>query len=335
MVYGVWNYIKNSGRFPEAETLTLEWVGTIPGKRESRRFEGDYLLRQQDLVEQRQHADAVSFGGWAIDLHPADGVFSEQPPCSQWHSKGVYQIPYRCLYSRNISNLFLAGRLISASHVAFGSTRVMGTCAHNGQAVALAAALCLRHGLKPRDLGAGPRLGELQRQLLSAGQFIPGLALKDPEDLASAATLSASSELKLAELKPNGETLRLTDSVGDAAAARRRAPRRCLKSRWMSQCRPRCGPNCGSAAILITILPTKPSRHSISSSPAGKGQRVALPFDAAIDQPRYGFVCLMANPDISVWLSDQRLTGHPGAHAQGRARGGQVCPAGASRGQRH
>ncbi|RZK63481.1 MAG: FAD-dependent oxidoreductase, partial [Pedobacter sp.] len=71
VVYGAWNYIKNSGNFPEAETMTLEWVGTIPGKRESRRFEGDYMLRQQDIVEQLTHDDAVAFGGWSIDLHPA------------------------------------------------------------------------------------------------------------------------------------------------------------------------------------------------------------------------------------------------------------------------
>jgi hypothetical protein len=95
VAYGVWNHIKNSGNFPEAENLTLEWVGTIPGKRESRRFEGDHMIIQQDLIEQRQHEDAVSFGGWAIDLHPSDGVFSEKPGCQQWHSKGVFQIPYR------------------------------------------------------------------------------------------------------------------------------------------------------------------------------------------------------------------------------------------------
>ena len=93
VVYGVWNYIKNSGNFPEAANLTLEWVGTIPGKRESRRFEGDYILRQQDIVEQRIHPDAVSFGGWSVDLHPADGVFSEKPGCNQWHSKGIFGIP--------------------------------------------------------------------------------------------------------------------------------------------------------------------------------------------------------------------------------------------------
>ena len=138
VVYGAWNYIKNSGLFPEAANLTLEWVGHIPGKRESRRFEGDYMLTQQDIVEQRQHTDAVAFGGWSIDLHPADGVFSEKPGCNQWHSKGLYALPYRCFYSRNVSNLFLAGRIISASHVAFGSSRVMGTSAYGGQAVGIA-----------------------------------------------------------------------------------------------------------------------------------------------------------------------------------------------------
>jgi hypothetical protein len=74
VAYGVWNYIKNSGEFPGAANLTLEWMGMIPGKRESRRFEGDHILTQQDIVEQRLHYDAVSVGGWAIDLHPADGV---------------------------------------------------------------------------------------------------------------------------------------------------------------------------------------------------------------------------------------------------------------------
>ncbi len=206
VVYGVWDHIKNSGMFPEAETLTLEWVGTIPGKRESRRFEGDYILTQHDIVQQRRHADAVASGGWAIDLHPADGVYSAAPACTQWHSKGVYQIPYRSLYSRNIANLFLTGRLISVSHVAFGSTRVMATCAHQGQAVGMAAALCARQGLKPRDLAGAPRIAELQRALLRRGQHIPGVPLVDPDDLAQRATLAASSRLRLAALRPDGTT---------------------------------------------------------------------------------------------------------------------------------
>ena len=199
VVYGVWNYIKNSGKFPEAETMTLEWVGTIPGKRESRRFEGDYMLRQQDVVEQRFFDDAVAFGGWSIDLHPADGVFSEKPGCNQWHSKGIYSIPYRCYTSRNISNLFLAGRIISATHVAFGSSRVMATSAHGGQAVGMAASLCKKHNALPREIGS-KYIKELQKELLKTGHHIPGLCLKDEKDLVQQATIKASSTLVLDEI---------------------------------------------------------------------------------------------------------------------------------------
>jgi hypothetical protein len=207
VVYGVWNYIKNSGNFPEAANLTLEWVGHIPGKRESRRFEGDYMLIQQDIVEQRAHYDDVAFGGWSIDLHPADGVFSEKElsSCNQWHSKGIYGIPYRCYYSKNISNLFLAGRIISASHVAFGSSRVMATSAHGGQVVGMASALCTEYGLLPRDFADPARISSLQQALLKTGQHIPNLSLFDPEDLVQSAQISASSELVLNELLPAGE----------------------------------------------------------------------------------------------------------------------------------
>ncbi len=152
VAYGAWDYIKNSGKFPEAENLTLEWVGTIPGKRESRRFEGDYIMRQQDVVEQRTHDDAVAYGGWSLDLHPADGVFSEKPGCNQWHAKGIYQIPFRSLYSKNIKNLFLAGRIISATHVAFASTRVMATSAHVGQAIGMAAYIAKVKGAGAAEL---------------------------------------------------------------------------------------------------------------------------------------------------------------------------------------
>ncbi|HEX2860473.1 MAG TPA: FAD-dependent oxidoreductase, partial [Lacunisphaera sp.] len=202
VVYGVWDHIKNSGKFPDAANLTLEWVGTIPGKRESRRFEGDTWLIQQDIVEQRPHADAVAFGGWSIDLHPADGVFSEKPGCNQWHAKGIYEIPYRCVYSRNIPNLFLAGRIISASHVAFGSSRVMGTCACIGEAVGVAAALCHRYGLTPRELGSR-HIGELQRGLLRIGHYIPRRVLDDPTDLARRASITTTSEFAMRSLPPD------------------------------------------------------------------------------------------------------------------------------------
>src|SRR6218665_484706 len=210
VAYGAWDYIKNSGNFPEAETLTLEWVGTIPGKRESRRFDGDYILRQQDVVEQRQHEDAVAYGGWSIDLHPADGVFSEKPGCNQWHSKGVYQIPYRCLYSRNIRNLFLAGRIISASHVAFGSSRVMATAAYAAQAVGLAAKICLDRSIQPAEVYQLGYTSLLQQDLLRIGHYIPQVIVKDELDLVQHATVTASSEMLLTEL-PEENLLRSID----------------------------------------------------------------------------------------------------------------------------
>ncbi|WP_373515810.1 FAD-dependent oxidoreductase [Persicitalea sp.] len=206
VIYGVWDYIKNSGNFPEAENLTLEWVGTIPGKRESRRFEGDYMLIQQDIVEQRPHYDDVAFGGWSIDLHPADGVFSEKPGCNQWHSKGIYGIPYRCYYSRNVKNLFVAGRIISASHVAFGSSRVMATSAHGGQAVGMAAKICAEKGWLPADLAQKENVKILQNELLKNGQHIPNLILQDEADLVQKAKITASSTLRLTELPEESKT---------------------------------------------------------------------------------------------------------------------------------
>jgi hypothetical protein len=306
VVYGVWNYIKNSGRFPEAENLTLEWVGTIPGKRESRRFEGDYLLRQQDIIEQHPHPDAVSFGGWAIDLHPPEGVFSPAPGCIQWHSKGIYPIPYRCLYSRNITNLFLTGRLISASHTAFGSTRVMATSAHNAQAAGVAAALCVQHQLKPRQLGS--RIRELQQALLRVGQFIPGCALHDPDDLVRTARISASSELRLAELEPGGETVRLRSSWAMMLPMKPGLPPRITfrldaARQTILQAELRVSSKAGNYTpdrTLATLdLPVE----------AGSNQAVELRFDARIEQQGYAFVCLMKNDALAVHLSNQRLTG--------------------------
>ena len=204
IIYGIWDHVKNSGQYEAVENLTLEWVGTIPGKRESRRFEGDYMMHQKDVVEQREHFDAVSFGGWALDLHPADGVYSDKPGCTQWHSKGVYQIPYRSMYSRNIKNLFLGGRLLSASHVAFGSTRVMATCAHNGQAIAMAAKLCIEKELLPAELSDNGQIKSLQALLIESGQYIPNTRLEIDNNLLKDAEIHTSSEFELSSLPFDG-----------------------------------------------------------------------------------------------------------------------------------
>jgi hypothetical protein len=312
VVYGVWNYIKNSGQFPEAETLTLEWVGHIPGKRESRRFEGDYILRQQDVVEQREHVDAVAFGGWSIDLHPADGVFSEKPGCNQWHSKGIYQIPYRSLYSRNINNLFLAGRLISASHVAFGSSRVMGTSAYVAQAVGMAAALCTRDGLKPRDLVEANKpeqqsVASLQNELLKIGQYIPGLRLHDDQDLTQQAQLSASSELVLSSLPPDGPLVTLAQPSAQMLP---------IPAGPVPHLTAYVTADQDTTLTVELRRSSKPGNHTPDVTlqtltiPVRKGkQEVDLSFDASLDQAGYVFVCFLKNEHIRLQYSQLRATG--------------------------
>lgn len=195
VIYGVWDYIKNSGHYPEAENMTLEWIGLIPGKRESRRFQGLYILSQRDIVEQRSFDDTVSYGGWAIDLHPAEGIYSSAPSCNQYHAKGIYSIPYRSFVSKDVENLFMVGRLISSSHVAFGSTRVMITCAHGGQAVGTAAALCVKHNCMPADLLESGRMKELQYMLNLNGQSIPHLPIDASKNLLSTASVEATSSM--------------------------------------------------------------------------------------------------------------------------------------------
>ena len=209
VIYGVWDHIKNSGEFEDVDNLTLEWVGTIPGKRESRRFEGLYMLKQQNIIDQTEFDDAVAHGGWAVDLHPADGIYSDLPGCNQWHSKGIYHIPYRCFVSKDIYNLFYAGRIISATHVAFGSTRVMATSAFGGQAVGMAAALCSELRCMPAELLKNGNMQMLQNRLNTAGQSIPGIPINKSEDLAGKATIIASSTFKLEELPPDGPWISL------------------------------------------------------------------------------------------------------------------------------
>ena len=303
VAYGVWDYIKNSGRFPEAANLTLEWVGTIPGKRESRRFEGDYILTQQDVVEQRRHPDAVSFGGWAIDLHPADGVYSPESPCTQWHSKGVYQIPYRCLYSRNVENLFLTGRIISVSHVAFGSTRVMATCGHNGQAVGMAAAVCLERGLSPRDLLAAERMNELQQRLLGAGQYIPGIALEG----AAGVAWCASSRFVLRELPRGHDWLPLETPRGmliPVAAGRLPAMRFIVNAREATRLEMEVRGSSREGNFTPDVV-----LHSEPVMLRPGEQEIWIRPSARIENTAYVTCCLMRNDAVQVLSSDLRVTG--------------------------
>ncbi len=189
---GVWDHIKNSGAHPDSANWALEWLGFLPGRRESRRFIGDHVLIEPEVERGEVFDDGVAYGGWTIDLHPPEGIDSLDPPAAQVPVP-LYNIPLRCLYSRNVVNLMFAGRNISASHVAFGSTRVMGTCAVVGQAAGTAAAMCARAGVLPREL-ARTGIVELQQRLLLDDAYIIGARSSDPADLARGADVRASSE---------------------------------------------------------------------------------------------------------------------------------------------
>ncbi|HXI01518.1 MAG TPA: FAD-dependent oxidoreductase [Sphingobacteriaceae bacterium] len=307
VVYGVWNHIKNSGEFPAAENLTLEWVGTIPGKRESRRFEGEYILKQQDIVEQKTFDDAVSFGGWSIDLHPADGVFSEKPGCNQWHSKGVFQIPLRCFYSRNISNLFFAGRIISATHVAFGSTRVMGTSAHGAQAVGMAAALAVKNNWTQNDLSKSENIKILQQELLETGHHIPGLVYNGSENLIKTAKVSSSSELLLNALPFDGPWIGLDFSAAQMLPV---APEKLSKMTFLA--------NAAKPTTLEVELRISSKAENYTpditiekrSIPLTEGENtIDLDFSYEVDQPRYVFICFMKHEEVTIKGSETRVTG--------------------------
>lgn len=193
-LYGIWGHIKNGGDH-HAENYALDWISPVCGKRESRRIYGDYVLREQDLVASRVFDDAVAYGGWTMDCHVPGGLHSSsEAPNQHLGDFDAYTIPYRCLYSRNIDNLLLAGRIISCSYMAFSSTRVMATCALTGQAAGTAAAIAVREGLSPREVGA-KRLRELQLTLMRDDCWLPGFTTHDPLDCAKGAAVTASASV--------------------------------------------------------------------------------------------------------------------------------------------
>jgi len=195
IVMGVWDYIKNSGDHPSSANWALDWVGMMPGRRGSRRLVGDVIVTQQNVVG-GDFEDAVAIGGWGMDDHPPEGF--DRPdlkPNVSILPPEVYNLPLRALCSRNVSNLMMAGRNISCSHVAFTSTRVMATCAVAGQAAGTAAAACVRHEITPRQLyQQKDKLRELQQALLRDDQTIKNRVNEDAADLARSARVTASAE---------------------------------------------------------------------------------------------------------------------------------------------
>lgn len=306
VVYGVWDYIKNSGKFPQAENLTLEWAGLFPGKRESRRFVGLYTITQRDIIEQRNHYDAVAYGGWSIDLHPSDGVYSSQNGCNQWHSKGIYQIPYRCYVTPDLDNLFIGGRIMSSSHVANGSTRVMCTAALGGQAIGMAAALCIEEGCRPADLARPERIVRLQAELIKRGQFIPGLDLSDGRNLLDKARLHPSSELHLSELPHDGSWFRLDYSAAQLLPTNGRIPQ--IEIFVKAEETTNLCVELRSSLRLENYTPDQTDAVKTFRLTPGEN-RIVIDFGFEYESPRYVFVCFMTNNKVLLPQSSCYVTG--------------------------
>ncbi len=158
-VYGNWAFQKNHSKDKaKYANRKLSWVAYIAGKRESRRLLGDVILRQQDIQERTEFPDAFVTTTWSIDLHYPDPKNTEHFPGEEFKTICVtpdirpYLIPYRCFYSRNVENLFMAGRDISVTHVALGTVRVMRTCGMMGEVVGMAASICKNRNTTPRGV---------------------------------------------------------------------------------------------------------------------------------------------------------------------------------------
>ncbi|MCU6711589.1 FAD-dependent oxidoreductase [Paenibacillus sp. J5C_2022] len=204
-VLGIWDWIKN--RDPrlkeEASTYALDWIGQVPGKRESRRIMGEYLMTEHDPLQKTVFPDEVAYGGWFVDLHEPGGLladFSEKAALE--HGKdssfmarsyvGPYGIPLRMLIAKGMNNLMMAGRNVSVTHAALGTVRVMGTTALMGQAAGTAAAVALQEKMEVREVPERC-IRDVQQRLLRDGCFLPNVMADDPLDIARKAAITASS----------------------------------------------------------------------------------------------------------------------------------------------
>ncbi|MBQ9355124.1 MAG: FAD-dependent oxidoreductase [Clostridia bacterium] len=188
-VYGVWDHIKNGGEHG-AQNHELAWVGMLPGVRESRRIVCDYMLTENDVLNNRRFDDKVAYGGWDIDNHTNLFAFDKKPSFI-YPVEGSYDIPYRSYCVKDFKNLFVGGRCMGASKLAMSSTRVMGTCALGGQAVGTAAAmLCKDNADDIRNVD----IKLLQQNLLKDDCYLPDVINLDAADLAKNAVITASSE---------------------------------------------------------------------------------------------------------------------------------------------
>ena len=167
--YGVWDHMKNRGDHG-VENWELEWIGFLPGKRESRRYVGKYIVTQNDVEAEGRFDDIVAYAGWSMDDHFPEGFYYNKGHPTIYHpAPQPWGLPLRCMISENIENLVFAGRNISVTHAALSSSRVMATCAILGQALGTAVSQALQDGCQVENVD----ISKLQQTLMEDDCYIP------------------------------------------------------------------------------------------------------------------------------------------------------------------
>ncbi|WP_256758266.1 FAD-dependent oxidoreductase [Cohnella sp. WQ 127256] len=341
-VLGVWDYIKN--RDPvlqeEAQNYALDWIGQVPGKRESRRIIGEYLMTEHDPLGKTVFPDEVAYGGWFIDLHEPGGLlaeYSEKTAVEEDNNQtymaksyvGPFGIPLRILIAKDMNNLMMAGRNVSVTHAALGTVRVMGTTAVMGQAAGTAAAIALKRGIQVREVPDSSSIHEVQQALLRDGCFLPNRGNGDPDDLARKATVRASSEATLAPVGPAPRG-NLSNAQNDALTATR--------GQWIAVGADRldslavCMNNDSGTVQFVEarvyavdhlwdyrLHPDEPLAATLLTIPVGVEQWVEWRINLSVVAIRGSYVRLdlLANPHVS-WVSASSIEpGHVSAYEIG------------------
>ena len=167
--YGVWDHMKNHGDHG-VDNWELEWIGFLPGKRESRRYVGKYIVTQNDVEAGGKFEDIVAYAGWSMDDHFPQGFYYRDGYPTIFHpAPSPWGLPLRCMISKNIENLVFAGRNISVTHAALSSSRVMATCSLLGQALGTAISMAVKNNVRPENVD----VKSLQQKLMNDDCFVP------------------------------------------------------------------------------------------------------------------------------------------------------------------
>ena len=299
IVLSIWDFLKNKSDIKDSIThYELDWIGSVTSKRESRRFHGDHVLTQTEIDNQYPFEDAVAYGGWGFDDHPKGGFYGEIPSY-HWAIKGPYNIPLRSLYTKDVENLFLAGRNISATHIALANTRVMLTCAQLGEAVGMAAALCFKGGLTPRQLSRKEHVSSLQQALLKIDHHLHAIPFDDDQMLIPK-SISTSSDLLL------GDMTQGMYPIGKAAARLWQFP---LETEYLKTVLIPC--DAAEETTVTATLFLGASNHStypekelaqmdVKIKP-GKRMELMLPWDIKLPRKGWYFIEIKENPLITFY----------------------------------